>query len=113
MSPNEVRDLEPGDDPEDNYWECGWPYHLLVPRGTATGMYFRLFAMITDGEIDSVPGPEHCGSMSFCGARDEYPDQRPMGYPFDRRFSGANFEGTFANEPNASSRRILIRCINL
>ncbi len=113
MSPNEVRDLEPGDDPEDNYCECGWPYHLLVPRGTATGMYFRLFAMITDGEIDSVPGPEHCGSMSFCGARDEYPDQRPMGYPFDRRFSGGNFEETFAEEPNASSRRILIRCVNL
>ena len=76
-------------------------------------MYFRLFALITDGEIDNVPGPEHCGSMSFCGAREEYPDQRSMGYPFDRGFSGANFVETFANEPSASSRRLLIRCVNL
>lgn len=113
MSPNDVRDIEPGNDPEDNYCECGWPYHLLMPRGTATGMYFRLFAIITDGEIDSVPGPEHCGSMSFCGAREEYPDQRPMGYPFDRRFSNANFQQTFSALTNATSRRLKIQCVNL
>lgn len=27
--------------------------------------------------------------MSFCGVKDaDYPDKRPMGYPFDRPFSG-------------------------
>jgi hypothetical protein len=117
VDPGEVRDIDPGDDPNDAYCECGWPYHLLLPRGTASGMYFRLFAIITDGALDVVPKPEQCGSMSFCGVREEYPDKRPMGYPFDRRFSvvprSTNFQQIFAELPNASSRRVLIRCVNL
>nr|WP_250814030.1 tyrosinase family protein [Neorhizobium tomejilense] len=63
---------------------CGWPYGLLVPRGSATGMLFTLFAMITDNLTDRVGSPKKCGSMSFCGVGDKYPDARPMGYPFDR-----------------------------
>jgi tyrosinase len=111
VDPGEVSDIAPGDDPNDAYCECGWPYHLLLPRGTAFGMYFRLFAIVTDGTLDVVPKPEQCGSMSFCGVREEYPDKRPMGYPFDRRLT--NFQQIFAELPNASSRRVLIRCVNL
>ena len=67
------------------YCDCGWPYHLLVPRGTAAGMPFRLMVMLTDWRVDRVGADSTCGSLSFCGARDtEYPDSRPMGYPFDR-----------------------------
>ncbi|MDX0264293.1 hypothetical protein GOL41_26965 [Sinorhizobium medicae] len=58
---------------------CGWPYGMLLPRGTAAGMPFRLFAMATDNEIDKVGSQKKCGSMSFCGVGDEYPDARPMG----------------------------------
>jgi len=114
VDPGDVRDIEPSGDPEDGYCECGWPYHLLLPRGTAAGMYFRLFAIVTDGDIDRVPGPEHCGSMSFCGVRNEYPDTRPMGYPFDRPLGrGPWFQALVDRLPNASSRRVLVRCVNL
>jgi hypothetical protein len=114
VDPSDVRDIEPSGDPEDGYCECGWPYHLLLPRGTAAGMYFRLFALVTDGDIDRVPGPEHCGSMSFCGVRNDYPDTRPMGYPFDRPLGrGPWFQALVDRLPNASSRRVLVRCVNL
>ncbi len=65
---------------------CGWPYGLLLPRGTQAGMSFKLFAMVTDNDKDKVGSQKKCGSMSFCGVGDEYPDARPMGYPFDRHF---------------------------
>ncbi|NCJ05429.1 hypothetical protein GS597_02650 [Synechococcales cyanobacterium C] len=114
VDPGDVRDIDPGNDPDDAYCECGWPYHLVLPRGTASGMYFRLFAIITDGALDVVPKPEQCGSMSFCGVREEYPDKRPMGYPFDRPFPrNLDFQQIFADLPNACSRRVLIRCVNL
>jgi tyrosinase len=66
---------------EGGFCECGWPYHLLVPRGSEAGMRFALLAVLTK---DRLPDQGGCGSMSFCGVKDEYPDPRPMGYPFDR-----------------------------
>jgi hypothetical protein len=70
------------------YCQCGWPYNLLLPRGNKSGMPFRLLAMLTDTSWDRGHEPS-CGSMSFCGVRDSrYPDQRNMGYPFDRRLPG-------------------------
>jgi hypothetical protein len=85
LDPDKVEDITGGERPVDAiYCECGWPYHLLLPRGTQDGMPFKLLAIVTDGNKDAVPMQEKCGSMSFCGAREEYPDQRPMGYPFDR-----------------------------
>src|SRR5262249_47879260 len=27
--------------------DCGWPYNLLLPRGTSAGMMFRLMVMLT------------------------------------------------------------------
>jgi len=78
---------DPGSDP--NYCDCGWPYHLLLPRGNAAGMGFRLLVVLTNWEIDRVDVDGKCGSMSFCGKRDAlYPDKRPMGYPFDRKWPG-------------------------
>jgi tyrosinase len=72
-----------------NYCDCGWPYHLLVPRGTSAGMPFRLLVFLTDWLVDRLGADSTCGSLSFCGARDsDYPDTRPMGYPFDRPFAG-------------------------
>jgi tyrosinase len=78
----------PAQTPHEQYCRCGWPYHLLVPRGTLAGMPFRVLAMLTDWELDRVAGDDECGSMSFCGARDRYPDRREMGYPFSRPMPG-------------------------
>ncbi|XP_055602435.1 phenoloxidase 8-like [Uranotaenia lowii] len=73
------------------FCNCGWPHHLLIPKGTAEGMQFDLFAMISDYSGDTVnqefdENVDCNDSHSFCGLRDRlYPDRRPMGYPFDRR----------------------------
>ena len=33
---------------------CGWPQHMLLPRGTAAGMPFQLFVMVSDHAQDKV-----------------------------------------------------------
>lgn len=69
---------------------CGWPQHLLLPRGSAGGTDYDLFVIVTDGGVDQVPDnlnrENRCDSaFSFCGVlNSKYPDARPMGYPFDR-----------------------------
>jgi hypothetical protein len=82
---------------------CGWPKNLLLPRGTAQGTEFDLFVMVTDGSKDQ-PTEEDADEVSsdndntmdsdscsyshiLCGktGNNKYPDNRPMGYPFDRR----------------------------
>lgn len=108
--------IETPDDPgagpdadDENYCTCGWPYNLLLPRGTSGGMKFRLMVMLTDWNIDQV---EHskCGSMSFCGARNIYPDQRSLGYPFDRRFPAASsIAATMESLSNVATRNFTIR----
>ncbi|NKL19299.1 MULTISPECIES: tyrosinase family protein [Rhizobium] len=87
VDPGEVVDVDGSTTGSDaRTCTCGWPYGLLLPRGSAEGMSFTLFAMATDNELDRVGSQKKCGSMSFCGVGDEYPDARPMGYPFDRPF---------------------------
>jgi tyrosinase len=95
-----------------NYCNCGWPYNLLVPRGTHEGMPFRLMVMLTDWDKDKVGDDTACGSMSFCGARDRYPDSRGMGYPFDRPFpQGQSIADTIKGNNNMAARDIKIRWI--
>lgn len=100
---------EPGTaDP--NYCDCGWPYHLLLPRGTEDGMPFRLLVMLTDWQADLVGAERECGSMSFCGrVNATYPDSKPMGYPFDRPFTARSIAETIAAQPNMAARDLRIR----
>jgi hypothetical protein len=72
---------------------CGWPQHLLIPKGTPAGLPFDLFLMVTNGEEDAVgvgngpsQRPASCRAAPiYCGVPGQlYPDARPMGYPFDR-----------------------------
>lgn len=37
-----------------NFCGCGWPQHMLVPRGTAAGFNCQLFVMISDYQNDRV-----------------------------------------------------------
>jgi hypothetical protein len=95
--------------PDIEYCDCGWPYHLLLPRGTVAGMPMRLLVMATDFQRDLADTDKKCGSMSFCGTRDRlYPDRRPMGYPFDAPFPGSIAE-TFSNKPHLALRDLTIR----
>ncbi|CAI2166926.1 9412_t:CDS:2 [Funneliformis geosporum] len=99
----------------EKYCDCGWPFHLLLPRGRKDGMKFKLLVFISDWSKDKVPTMSRCGSISYCGAErpgDKYPDIRPMGYPFDRPFKNNSYEETFANLHNASIKDITIRWVD-
>ncbi|XP_023313615.1 phenoloxidase subunit 1-like [Trichogramma pretiosum] len=66
-----------------NFCGCGWPQHMLVPKGTQQGYPMELFVMITNFQLDKPSGCRN--GVSFCGLRDlKYPDRRAMGFPFDR-----------------------------
>ena len=67
--------------------------------------------MLTDAKVDRVTAPAQCGSMSWCGAVDRYPDTRDMGYPFCRPFgSGADaIRETFVELSSAAARSLTIR----
>ncbi|CAO1327416.1 unnamed protein product [Diamesa tonsa] len=70
---------------------CGWPDHMILPKGSTAGMSFDLFVMISNYDDDKVVDSEggECGDAhSFCGLRDQmFPDKRKMGFPFDRIYS--------------------------
>lgn len=95
------RPLEPAPGPQDandDYCNCGWPYHMLLPRGREDGMAFRLMVLLTGAEQDLSGTDLECGSVSFCGSRDaRYPDSRMMGYPFDRPFRSRTIGETIAD----------------
>lgn len=69
---------------------CGWPQHMILPKGTPDGALFNVFVMISNFELDRVDQPSNTNgpcndAASFCGLKDLlYPDRRSMGYPFDR-----------------------------
>ena len=97
--------------PGDVWCDCGWPYNLLLPSGESTpeGTQFYLMVAVTDWSKDHLGEPETCGSMSFCGARNQYPDKRRMGYPFDRDIYGY-IRSTIRHEPSMTLRDLRIRC---
>lgn len=71
-----------------NFCGCGWPDHMLIPKGTFEGMQAELFVMISNYEQDrvvqTVTGTCNDAS-SYCGLQDKkYPDKQSMGFPFDR-----------------------------
>ncbi|KAL0868113.1 hypothetical protein ABMA27_008748 [Loxostege sticticalis] len=73
---------------EFDFCGCGWPHHMLIPKGTAKGYPMVLFVMVSNWNDDRVE-QDTVGSCndaaSYCGIRDrKYPDKRAMGFPFDR-----------------------------
>jgi hypothetical protein len=111
---------EPGPDNFESYWcDCGLPYRLLLPRGTARGMPSRLLVLLTDAEQDGTAetlAARQCGSVQYCGRTDRsWPDtHREMGFPFDRPFAAAD-DPVFAHfdpMPNAAWRDLSIRCVD-
>ncbi|GFU88601.1 hemocyanin B chain [Trichonephila clavipes] len=94
-----LKELLPGkgtDRRSDEYCSCGWPDHLLVPKGDSAGMKFHLFAIFTNYFEDTVNDHgrtnECVDAVSYCGAKDQlYPDKRAMGFPFDREIVSNDF----------------------
>jgi hypothetical protein len=95
--------------PREQYCRCGWPYHMLLPRGTEDGMPFRLAAVVTDFALDSISGDRECGSLSFCGSfHERFPDRREMGYPFNRPFDG-ELDDVLRGRPSMAVRDLEVR----
>lgn len=74
---------------EFNFCGCGWPQHMLIPKGLpGAGLPCDLFVMVSnynDDRIDQDLVGTCNDAATFCGVRDRlYPDRRSMGYPFDR-----------------------------
>lgn len=97
---------------ENNICGCGWPHHMLIPKGNPSGMKFDLFVMISNYEEDEVPQDllgQCTNAASYCGVRDRmYPDRRAMGYPFDRLGrSGTNNLANFLT-PNMRAQEVSI-----
>jgi hypothetical protein len=101
----------------ENVWcECGLPYRLLLPRGTATGMESRFLVLLTDAQEDGTEelSTPQCGSVTFCGRKTrDWPDKWEMGFPFHRPFPEAD-DPVFTHFdalPNAAWRDVAIRCL--
>ncbi|EDW61649.1 phenoloxidase 2 [Drosophila virilis] len=95
---------------------CGWPQHLLLPKGKPEGMQFDLFVMISDYTNDSVqqltntPNDACSTAYSFCGLKDKlYPDRRTMGFPFDRRLPNDNLNEFVAAFTNMAKTDLTIK----
>ncbi|XP_055605243.1 phenoloxidase 8-like [Uranotaenia lowii] len=73
------------------FCNCGWPAHLLIPKGSPAGIGYIQCVMVSDYTKDVVidfDETQDCNDThSFCGLRGKkYPDAQAMGYPFDRKF---------------------------
>ncbi|XP_049297016.1 phenoloxidase 8-like [Anopheles funestus] len=90
------------------FCNCGWPDHMLLPKGHPDGQPFDLFIMVSDYKDDAVSSGLNtradCNdSHSYCGLRDQlFPDRRAMGFPFDRLpasqdYLMRDFVGRFSN----------------
>jgi tyrosinase len=116
---DEFDDVGPPTD-ESGWCECGLPYRLLLPRGTAAGMPARFLVLLTDADQDGTAelATPQCGSVQFCGRTNNvWPDNQEMGFPFHRPFGppgGALDDPVFAHfdpMPNVAWRDISIRCL--
>lgn len=54
IQPNGESNLIEPDNSMDQFCGCGWPAHMLVPKGSAAGTKFDLFVMISDFEQDRI-----------------------------------------------------------
>nr|QOQ34392.1 prophenoloxidase 2-2 [Sogatella furcifera] len=106
-----------------NFCGCGWPEHMMIPRGTPEGFPATLFVMVSDYQFDKVDDPKAAKKPSsagcepasiYCGIRDQkYPDARPMGYPFDRvGRAGVNTLREFLT-PNMLTQDVIIKFSNV
>ena len=83
---------------------CGWPLSLNVPRGKAGGMRWQLVVMVSSilmkeqGRVIEQWESTKNYSWSYCGVRKgSLPDNRPLGFPFDRNFLNLS---TLIDKPN-------------
>lgn len=68
--------------------QCGFPDRLVLPLGSKEGTPFALYAVITpysESQKNSYEAPAYS-----CSGIYNYNDNRPLGYPFDRKIVDFN-----------------------
>ena len=72
---------------------CGWPVNLNIPRGKEGGMKWQLVVMVSsilqdkEGNMKDKWESAKSYSWPYCGIqKGSFPDNRPLGFPFDRNF---------------------------
>jgi hypothetical protein len=74
---------------------CGYPERLLLPRGKKGGQAFTFYVILTPyiKQDENDFKPYNYKSFSSCGVGSgfKYPDDKPLGFPFDRPIYGGDF----------------------
>ena len=72
---------------EEYHSSLGLPNRFLLSKGKTEGMDFHLVVFVSDGAKDAaIDGLHEISSFHHYGTHDgKYPDNRPHGYPLDRR----------------------------
>lgn len=74
--------------------QCGFPDRLLLPKGKKYGMPYKFFVVITPLEEQAKKENVHTYERIIsCGIKGvlKYPDNYPMGFPFDREIDETEF----------------------
>ncbi|XP_069705755.1 allergen Cr-PI-like [Periplaneta americana] len=74
---------------------CGYPENLLLPKGKKGGQTFTFYVIVTpyvkqdEHDLESY----HYKAFSYCGVGHgrKYPDDKPLGFPFDRKIHDYDF----------------------
>jgi hypothetical protein len=70
----------------------GWPYQLLLPRGSEAGTRFRMLVLVTEDGASPAPTPR--GPWDSCGGGPR--DGRPPAFPFCHPFPSGIEAGLLA-----------------
>jgi hypothetical protein len=74
---------------------CGFPENLLLPKGQKGGEAFTFYVILTPyvKQDDHDFQPYDYKAFSYCGVGldHKYPDDKPLGFPFDRKIHSKEF----------------------
>lgn len=66
---------------------CGFPWRLMLPKGTKGGMVFKMFFIVVPYVDTLTKTVSRDNRMFTCGSYEEFLDYRAYGFPFDRKIN--------------------------
>ena len=72
---------------------CGLPEHLLIPKGKKGGQAYSFYVIVSPLEKPVEHSDGYIRAFSYCGVgpNNHYPDDKPLGFPFDRHLHSWDF----------------------
>ncbi|XP_050333467.1 phenoloxidase 2-like [Bactrocera neohumeralis] len=91
---------------------CGWPHHMLIPKGSTNGLQCELVVMVTNYDQESVDEEPISGADSCSNRHLLQHDHRALGFPFDRQSRlGADRLADFLT-PNMIAADVVLRHVD-